>query len=183
YLGGTLGAPGRLGAIRAKAVASTIELEKAERVRDAESLADALSHTAEPPVALRRFIALLYEHVPPSDVAARSPADLYGAALALWRFAAQRPSGSAKVRVYNPASGRDGWSTPRTIVEIVNDDMPFLVDSVTVAVNGGGREVRVVVHPVISVARDAAGSLVELEPAAGRLRESWMQIEITREPD
>src|SRR5439155_4071514 len=44
-------------------------------------------------------------------------------------------------------------------------------------------EVRLVIHPVVSIARDAAGSLVELDPPAGGLRESWMQIEITRVPD
>jgi glutamate dehydrogenase len=162
-------------------VASTIELEKAERVRDAETLANTLSDTAEH-MALRHFIAVLYEHVPPSDVAARSPPDLYGAALALWRFAAHREAGRAEVRVYNPDPARDGWSSPHTIVEIVNDDMPFLVDSVTAAINDGGREVRLVIHPVLTVARDEKGGLIGLDPPAASLRESWMQIEITREP-
>ncbi|MGC2412351.1 MAG: NAD-glutamate dehydrogenase, partial [Stellaceae bacterium] len=54
---------------------------------------------------------------------------------------------------------------------------------VTAGVNGGGREVRLVIHPVLSVARDAAGSVVGLDPPADGLRESWMQIAITREPD
>ena len=130
-------------------MASTVELEKTERVRDAETLAGAASEIAEP-AALRRFIAVLYEHVPPSDVAARSPADLCGAALALWRFAARREPGHTKVRVYNPDAGRDGWSSPHTIVEIVNDDMPFLVDSVTASINDGGREVRLVIHPILT---------------------------------
>ncbi len=161
---------------------STIEAKKAEFVSDAQMLADQRTEAAEHG-PLHRFIAELYQHVPPSDVAARSPADLCGAALALWRFAARRQSASAKVRVYNPAGGRDGWSSPHTIVEIVNDDMPFLVDSVTASVNDGGREVRLAIHPILSVARDDSGSVIGLDPLAGGLRESWMQIEITREPD
>src|SRR4029077_8946391 len=124
------------------------ELEKAERVRDAEVLADARSNGTEQ-VSLRRFVAVLYEHVPPADVAARSPDDLCGAALALWQFAAHRDPGHAKVRVYNPEPDTDRWSSPHSIVEIVNDDMPFLVDSVTAAVNDSGREVRLVIHPVL----------------------------------
>src|SRR5439155_11809904 len=64
-----------------------------------------------------------------------------------------------------------------------NDDMPFLVDSVTAAINDGGREVRLVIHPILIVARDDAGVLVGLDPPAAGLRESWMQIEITREPE
>jgi glutamate dehydrogenase len=167
--------------VRDKAVASTIELEKAARVRDAESLADSRSGSAQ--AELRRFIALLYDHVPPADVAARSPDDLCGAALAFWQFAVQREPGQAKVRVYNPEPDTDGWSSPHTIVEIVNDDMPFLVDSVTAAVNDGGREVRLVIHPILTVSRDGKGHLVGLDPPNGGLRESWMQIEITREPD
>ncbi len=159
----------------------TIEAQKAALVGDAQILADQQTEAAEH-AALHRFIAELYEHAPPSDVAARTPADLCGAALALWRFGAHRRSGSAKVRVYNPTS-RDGWTSPHTIVEIVNDDMPFLVDSVTAAVNDGGREVRLVIHPVLSVSRDEAGSLIGLDPPAGGMRESWMQIAITREPD
>jgi glutamate dehydrogenase len=162
-------------------VASAIELLKVERVRAAETMAEAMSHGA-PPARIGRFIAELYEHVPPSDIAARSPSDLCGAALALWRFAARRQPGRAKVRVYNPDRAADGWSSPDTIVEIVNDDMPFLVDSVTGAINEGGREVRLVIHPIINVARDNAGGLVALDPPAGGLRESWMQIAISREP-
>ena len=161
---------------------STIEANKAAFIRDAQMLADQQTK-ADERAPLHRFIAELYQHVPPDDVAERGAADLCGAALALWRFAARRQSASAKVRVYNPAGGRDGWSSPHSIVEIVNDDMPFLVDSVTASVNECGREVRLVIHPILTVARDGAGSAVGLDPPAGGLRESWMQIAITREPD
>jgi len=163
-------------------VPNAIELEKAERVRDAEVLADARSNGTEQ-VSLRRFVAVLYEHVPPADVAARSPDDLCGAALALWQFAAHREPGHAKVRVYNPKPDTDHWSSLHSIVEIVNDDMPFLVDSVTAAVNDSGREVRLVIHPVVTVARNERDDLLGLDPPGAGLRESWMQIEITREPD
>ncbi|HEV2336703.1 MAG TPA: NAD-glutamate dehydrogenase domain-containing protein, partial [Stellaceae bacterium] len=161
---------------------SPVQPTKATFLHDAQTLAEKRATAAER-APLQRFIAELYAHVPPSDVAARSPADLCGAALALWRFAARRQSGGAMVRVYNPDGGRDGWSSHHTIVEIVNDDMPFLVDSVTASVNDGGREVRLAIHPILTVARDGSGTLVELDPQAGGLRESWIQVEITREPD
>jgi glutamate dehydrogenase len=131
------------------------------------------------------IIAKFYEHAPPSDVAERSPRDLGGAALSLWRFAHRRRPGHAKIRVYNPEVGVDGWSSPHTVVEIVNDDMPFLVDSVTGAINASERVCRLVIHPILNVERDAQGRLraVHDSTAAGSLRESWMQVEITREPD
>ena len=159
-----------------------IEQEKAERVSAAGDLA-AQHAAAVPPAQLRRFIAELYEHVPPGDIAPRTPADLCGGALALWRFARSRRAGAAAVRVYNPDAASDGWTSPHTIIEIVNDDMPFLVDSATAAINESGREVRLVIHPILQVARDAAGALVELDPLQRGLRESWMQIAIGREPN
>ncbi|HML10923.1 MAG TPA: NAD-glutamate dehydrogenase [Stellaceae bacterium] len=130
--------------------------------------------------AARAFLDVLYEHAPPADIVMRAPEDLAGGALALWRFGASRAAGAARVRVYNPAPSRDGWSSPHTIVEIVNDDMPFLVDSVSAAINDSGRPVRLVIHPVVAVSRDAAGKLVGVGVAGGA-RESWMQIEIARE--
>ena len=130
------------------------------------------------------MITKFYEHVPPDDVAARGPKELCGGALSLWRFAKRRRPGQPKIRVYNPEPDLDGWSSPHTIVGIVNDDMPFLVDSVTGAINAGDRVVRLVIHPILTVERDAGGRLLQIrdngEPG---LRESWMQIEITREPD
>src|SRR5271169_5195796 len=134
--------------------------------------------------AAERVIGAYYEHAPPADVVGRSPRDLSGAALSLWHFAERRRSGQAKIRVYNPEIADDGWSSAHTIVEIVNDDMPFLVDSVTGAINAGDRVVHLVVHPILTVDRTSSGQLHEICDAdAPGSRESWMHIEITREPD
>ena len=100
------------------------------------------------------------------------PRNLYGAALSLWRFAERRRPGQAKIRVHNPDPAADGWSSPHTIVEIVNDDMPFLVDSVTGAINASNRVVHLVIHPILTVARDPDGRLCEIlaPSAAGTAR-------------
>ena len=158
------------------------EAKKAKLVGKAAALAEELLGPDERDAATRA-ISEFYEHVPPADVAVRSQRDLCGAALSLWRFAGRRRPGQAKIRVYNPEPDADGWSSPHTIVEIVNDDMPFLVDSVTAAVNAGDRVVHLVIHPIVTVDRDAAGRLHAIGDDGGRLRESWMQVEITRELD
>ncbi|HVC52486.1 MAG TPA: NAD-glutamate dehydrogenase [Stellaceae bacterium] len=152
------------------------EIAKAELVRRAAALAE----KAEGARA-RHFVEEFYQHVPPADLATRDPADLCGAALGLWRFAARRPPGMAAVRVYHPQA--EGRSSPHTIVEIVNDDMPFLVDTVAATIGAARGEIRLAIHPVLSVARDADGALAALDPASGGQRESWMQIEITRVSD
>ncbi len=158
-----------------------IEAAKIQLVDRAAQLAEA-ALGAVPPARARRFVAELYEHVPPADIAGRDPVDLCGAAAALWRLAATRRPGAAAVRIFNPRATDDGWSSPRTIVAIVNDDMPFLVDSGHAAIAGAGHEVGLVIHPVVVVARDTGGTLTELDPKTGGARESWMLIEIAREP-
>jgi glutamate dehydrogenase len=164
-------------------MASTIETKKAALVGKAAALADEIRDPAEQNIA-KRVVAEFYEHVPPADVVERSSRNLYGAALSLWRFAERRRPGHAKIRVHNPDPASDGWSSPHTIVEIVNDDMPFLVDSVTGAINASNRVVHLIIHPILTVARGSDGRLCEiLDPGATGVRESWMQIEITPESD
>jgi glutamate dehydrogenase len=85
----------------------------------------------------------------------------------LWRFAERRRPGQAKICVYNPDPLADGWSSPHTIIEIINDDMPFLVDSVSLAINGSGRIVHLVIHPILTVARDPQGRLLEVRDGSG----------------
>src|SRR6266567_659326 len=99
---------------------------------------------AEP---IQRFVNQFYGHVPPDDVVPRGADDLYGAALSLWQFAQERATGHAKLRAFNPRLDAEGWRAGRTVIEIVNDDMPFLVDSVTAALNGLGLTVHLVIHP------------------------------------
>ena len=175
--------PVRLDAGERADKASPGEAKKAKLIRKATALAaESLDFAEHAPAAA--VIAKFYDHVPPDDVAERSLRDLAGAALALWRFAGRRQPGQAKIRVYNPESDIDGWSSPHTIVEIVNDDMPFLVDSVAAAINAGERVVRLIIHPIMTVDRDASGRLRDIgDSGDGGRRESWMQIEITREPD
>jgi glutamate dehydrogenase len=124
------------------------------------------------------FIEAFYAGVPLEDLTDRSTEDLYGAALSVWKLAERREPGTAIVRVINPSQATQGWASPHSIVEIVNDDMPFLVDSVTAELNRRDLAVNLVIHPVMRVKRDASGVVVD---ASGAL-ESLMHIEIDRQP-
>jgi glutamate dehydrogenase len=160
-----------------------LERKKTELVQKAEALAGEMLDAMEWATA-KRVIYEFYRHVPPTDVAERSPRDLCGAALSLWRFAERRRTGQAKVRVHNPEPAEDGWASSHTIVEIVNDDMPFLVDSISAAINASNRVINVIIYPILTVARHADGGLSEIRDASAvGLRESWIQVEITPESD
>jgi glutamate dehydrogenase len=133
------------------------------------------------------FVRQYYHWVPAEDLAGRSPLDLYGAAVAHWNLAHVRARGEVKVHVYNPEFEHHGWQSPHTVVEIVSDDMPFIVDSVTMALGRQGYGIDLVIHPVIKVRRDDRGELVDvLDPGADvpdAIGESILHIEIAREPD
>ncbi len=132
------------------------------------------------------FLRLFLRHVALEDLLAREPADLLGAALAEQRLAHERAVGTANVAVSNPTAEGDGWSSGHTIVQVVTDDMPFLVDSVTGELDRLGRTVHLVVHPQLVVRRDAVGVLQEVldaEAPTGEFDvalESWMHLEIDR---
>jgi glutamate dehydrogenase len=133
------------------------------------------------------FTRQYYRRVDPSDLLQRSLPDLYGAALAQWSFARQRTAGSAKVRVYSPRFEEHGWRSIHSVVEIITDDMPFLVDSVSMEVNRQGLVIHLPIHPVLTIRRDDRGELLEVLPdgtAPGQgLRESIIHIELDRQTE
>ncbi len=168
-------------------MAMRTEQQKQEAVEAAAGLA-AARLKGERGDDIARFLRQFYDRVPPEDILGRPCDELYGAALSLWRFAETRAPGRAKLRAINPRIEEHGWRSARTVIELVNDDMPFLVDSVTAALTGEGRTVHLVIHPVMRVERDATGRLARLhEPDAktnGKtLRESFMHIEVGEESD
>src|ERR671911_2182849 len=131
---------------------------------------------------VEEFVRQYYGWVTPEDLNGRSPVDVYGAAVAHWSFALQRTPGEAKVRVYNPRFEEHGWQTTHTVVEMVNDDMPFLVDSTRMEINRQGYGIHLMIHPMMNVRRDAEGRLLEVLPpdADGEdiISESVIHVEV-----
>ncbi|MEX1658066.1 NAD-glutamate dehydrogenase [Streptomyces pseudovenezuelae] len=137
------------------------------------------------------FLQRYYLHTAPEDLAGRDPVDVYGAALSHFRLGETRPQGTANVRVHTPTVEENGWTCTHSVVEVVTDDMPFLVDSVTNELTRQGRGIHVVIHPQVIVRRDLTGKLIEVltpPPSASDLphdahTESWIHVEIDRETD
>jgi len=69
------------------------------------------------------------------------------------KFCPDARTGGARMRAFNPSLEEHGFQSTHTIVEIVNDDMPFLVESVAIEVNRHGLTLHLIVHPVIAVLR------------------------------
>ncbi|CAL9552392.1 NAD-glutamate dehydrogenase [Streptomyces sp. enrichment culture] len=137
------------------------------------------------------FLQRYYLHTAPEDLADRDPVDVFGAAVSHYRLAENRPQGTANVRVHTPTVEENGWTCSHTVVEVVTDDMPFLVDSVTNELTRQGRGIHVVIHPQFVVRRDLTGKLLEVLPTPpvgddlphDAHVESWIHVEIDRETD
>jgi len=174
--------------------AITALIEQAEQVASARRAASGVDAQTT-----HQLLTAYFRHVAGEDLAGRDTEDVYGAAMSHFRQARLRPQGTATVHVSTPTVGEHGWSAAgHSVVEIVTDDMPFLVDSVTMYLAQHGHGIHLVVHPQLRVERDVTGRLLKLWTAATApgemwsaddgadpddevgLAESWIHVEIDR---
>ena len=162
-------------------------MDAAAKAHKAERIEAVVAQTqTRRPAAEHQSIALFVREflrrADAEDLDARSIDELAGAALSALDFAAERVPGAPKLRVFNPSAAEHGWQSRHTVVEIVNDDMPFLVDSVTMEINRQGLRLHLILHPLFDVRRDAAGRLTALAARgeSGAAHESVMHLEVDR---
>ena len=98
----------------------------------------------------RAFANALYAHQSHEEMQAQSAATRAALASDALAFARKRKRGAAALRVFNPTVKANGWETPRSVLQVANDDMPFLVDSITNALNERGIAVHTLLHPVLN---------------------------------
>lgn len=130
------------------------------------------------------YLRLYYRHVALEDLGSRDPADIWGPAMYHRQLGEDRPQGRAKVHVFTPTIDDQGWDSGHSVVQVVTDDMPFLVDSVTMELNRHDLSTHLIVHPQLKICRDVTGRLQGLGESDGLvLEESWIHIEIDRQTD
>ncbi|MDD4615691.1 MAG: NAD-glutamate dehydrogenase [Alphaproteobacteria bacterium] len=116
------------------------------------------------PQAPKDFIDAFYEHVLPEDLTLFTKEDQARIASSIWNMAIARKPGKPSVRVFNPSPEIHGWTVDHTVIEIVTDDMPFLVDSVTGVLQKNGITVHMVIHPVLKLREgDRFDSLIHIQ--------------------
>ncbi|HEX2526524.1 MAG TPA: NAD-glutamate dehydrogenase [Geminicoccus sp.] len=130
---------------------------------------------------VQSFVRRFFVDVADADIAAHEPADLYGLALSHLDLARDRRPGTARIRVFNPSIERHGFIASHTLIQIVNDDMPFLVDSVHIAVGRAQLAIHLTIHPVIPIRRGANGSLEAIDSSGSP--ESFILVEVDRRTD
>jgi glutamate dehydrogenase len=163
-----------------------LEQEKTEKIAQVAArgakIADELG---QDPDAVQMFLQHYFRHVDAHDVDERSVENLLGLVEGHYRAAMHRPAARAVIKIRTPSKNDDGWTAGgATVVQIVTDDRPFLVDSVTMEVLRQGWSMREVFHPQFLVRRDLEGNLhgivrtSEAESDPTVIAESWMHLEI-----
>jgi glutamate dehydrogenase len=136
---------------------------------------------------VEEFARQYYGWVDTDDLEDRSPIDAYGATVSHWNFAGRREPGEGKIRIYNPVFEEHGWQSTHTVVEMVNDDMPFLVDSTRMEINRQDYAIHMILHPLIKVRRDEEGRLIEVLPPDAEdedaISESVIHVEVDRQTE
>ncbi len=127
------------------------------------------------------FVAHFFRRIGAEDLAVHDAVAWAGLVNGLLEFLRVRKPGVPNLRVFNPGADADGYESAYTVIDIITDDMPFLVDSVNIVVAQAELSAHLVIHPVYSVERDAGGNVLSLAAEGGKGRaESLMHFEIDR---
>jgi glutamate dehydrogenase len=130
------------------------------------------------------FARQYYRVSPQGGLMERRLDNLYGATLSALQFIQSYQGPEPKVRVFNPDLERQGWHCKHTVIEVLNPDMPFLVDSLRMELNRQGLSIHALHNAVLYTERGAEGDLVRLQDAevsnAEARRESVIYLEIDR---
>ncbi|WP_330926351.1 NAD-glutamate dehydrogenase [Candidatus Sororendozoicomonas aggregata] len=132
-----------------------------------------------------RLADYYFRQIQSRDLVNISVDDCYGSILCLWQFIQQRKPGELNIRAYNPEPETHYWHSTHSIIEVLVDDMPFLVASILMSLDNQEVVVHNINHPVIQSQRDKNGQLVSLQKAGTEKdslkSEALMQIEIDRQ--
>ncbi|WP_320822396.1 NAD-glutamate dehydrogenase [Reinekea sp.] len=106
---------------------------------------------------LNSLITGLFKHAAMRDLAEYELPDLAGMVVTLWRTLQQKPSRHACIQVINPNVEEHEWQSQHTIVSILHNDFPFVIDSARLALNKLGMNIHAVFYGTFSVLRSADG--------------------------
>ena len=135
------------------------------------------------------FVRQFYGTVALDDLNEWEIEDLYGAAANFWALIKHRAPNEIKIKIYNPDFERHGWQTTHTVVEVICDDMPFLVDSLRLVVNRMDLVSHLIIHMGgMYVERNKDNDIVKILPRSsdlpkGTITEAPIFMEVDRQTD
>ncbi|MEZ5375740.1 MAG: NAD-glutamate dehydrogenase [Acidimicrobiales bacterium] len=138
-------------------------------------------YRGDDPSESSRVMRLYYRRIPAHDLADKEPLELYASAVRHLEMAHTRQPAETLVSVYNPRTEVDGWSSPHTVIDVVCEDMPFIVDSILALLEQLDLQVHLLAHPMAHVQRDEHGDIVRIEDVSNDCpNESLVHLEVDR---
>jgi glutamate dehydrogenase len=110
---------------------------------------------------LQAFANLFFEQYPIHELSQHDINDVIGMLKDSYAFLTPYKQKRAKVRVFNPKIEDDGWSCKNTVVTVHYNDVPFVIDSVRMALTDRGLGIESIKNLVIGTRRDKKGDLLE----------------------
>ncbi len=133
----------------------------------------------------KSFIQQFYDKMPVSDLEHFEPKQAVALAASAFQFFETRTPHAPKIRIFTPNKKDHGYDAKYLVIELINDDMPFLVDSLSAEITRQGFIIRETVHPIFPVDRDKKGKLQKLGQADQKktAHESLIHFELSALPD
>ncbi len=132
----------------------------------------------------KSFFKTFYKNVPKEEYEVMAPENLAYTAQQHLQLSQSRKFGSRPaISIFTPTRKTEGWDAGRTIIDIVNDDMAFLVDSVVAEIINHGYQISAFIHPVLHTIRDKKGTITKTSanPIKGKTNgQSHIHIELNR---
>ncbi len=156
-----------------------------EFIRQLSNLIAARIHTPEADL-IADFANNYYANTQLSELLDKSLDDTYGEVVSTWHFIQNLDRKNTKIRIFNPTVENDGWQTTHTVLEILTLDMPFIVDSVRMALNNHAIAIHSIINTVFTVERSGTGQVLSAVPHdthahQGGIQEAILHIEIVRQ--
>ena len=111
---------------------------------------------------VEQFATLLYSNISSLDLSHRNDSDMYGATLSLWSSLNEHTDNEPVIHVFNPSVSNNGWKSSHTIIEVIVKDMPFLVDSIRIALNRLGLSPHLMLNSPLKMVRDENKNITEI---------------------
>lgn len=129
---------------------------------------------------LKNFTQKFLEKIPEDDLKAIDTETLARTAQNHWDLFQSKKPNKPAIRIYTPTIEKDGWTIGHTIIDIVSDDMAFLIDSIVAEIVRHGQLIQMLVHPTLHVEYDSKGQIKSFksEYEEGVRRYSLSHIEL-----
>lgn len=112
----------------------------------------------------RLFLEQVIHVHPEENLFKQSDENCFGAFYGLYQFGLERQHGETKIHVFNPDTDKEGWGSERTLIYFCQQDVPFLVDSLRMALNRKRIDIHLMQSNPVILTRNTKGLINDFEP-------------------